>query len=337
MDVKLSQAVSMLGKYIKIGLVPMLHGSPGIGKSSIVQELARQYNLKLIDLRLSQCDPTDMLGFPTIINGRTAYVPPAHFPLEGDEIPAGFDGWLLFLDEANASAKAVQSAAYKLILDRMVGQLHLHKRCVIVAAGNLESDNAIVEPMSTALQSRLAHIKLMNDVEEWIHWAEQADFDHRITSYIKFKPEALYSFRPDHEDLTYSCNRTWEFANRVVKATSDNDPDRLPMLAGVISEGPAREFVTFTKIYLNLPTIADILMAPESIPMPNEPSILYALTGSIAPVMQDSNIEKFMPFINRMPIEFQTVCLREVMRRNKALVKHPAILAWTLKVGIELF
>lgn len=41
-------------------LVPMIEGHPGIGKSSIVQQLADKYNLQLIDVRLSTCDPTDL-------------------------------------------------------------------------------------------------------------------------------------------------------------------------------------------------------------------------------------------------------------------------------------
>lgn len=45
---------------VMAGLVPMIHGSPAIGKSSVVHQLAAEHNLKVIDLRLSQCDPTDL-------------------------------------------------------------------------------------------------------------------------------------------------------------------------------------------------------------------------------------------------------------------------------------
>ena len=42
------------------GLVPMLHGSPGIGKSDIMRSIAKQNNMLLLDMRLSQMDPTDL-------------------------------------------------------------------------------------------------------------------------------------------------------------------------------------------------------------------------------------------------------------------------------------
>ena len=73
----------------------------------------------------------------------------------GQRQPTYYAGWLLFLDEFNSASVAVQAASYKIVLDRMVGKGHLHKNVAVVCAGNLESDGAIVEQMSTPLQSRL--------------------------------------------------------------------------------------------------------------------------------------------------------------------------------------
>ena len=111
MQVTPSQATSMIAKYIQAKIVPMLTGSPGMGKSAIVKDIAKTYNLKLIDLRLSQCDPTDLMGFPSIQGQRAGYLPMETFPLEGDPIPEGYSGWLLFLDEFNSASIAVQAAA----------------------------------------------------------------------------------------------------------------------------------------------------------------------------------------------------------------------------------
>lgn len=93
------------------GLVPFVRSSPGLGKSAIIRQIAQEHNLKVLDLRLGQCDMTDLLGFPNIENGRSVYHPPKDIPIEGDEIPHGYNGWLLFLDEMNTAPKAVQAAA----------------------------------------------------------------------------------------------------------------------------------------------------------------------------------------------------------------------------------
>ena len=339
MQVKISQAVPMVTDFIKAGIVPMIHGSPGIGKSQIVHQIAEAHGLKLVDMRLSQCDPTDLAGFPQIdaARGKAGYLPMDTFPLEGEAPPTGYNGWLLFFDEANSAPKAVQAAAYKILLDRMIGQHKLHKNCALVAAGNLESDGAIVEEMSTALQSRLAHIELTHDADAWVEWAQLNGVNHKITDFIKFKPGQLYTFKPDHTDKTYACPRTWEFANRVLNVTDEGSPARLPMLAGTLSEGVAREFLTFCKIYESLPKPAAIIAAPDTIKVPVEPSILYALTGSLAHNATDQNFTSMMKFISRLPVEFQVVTMRETIRRNKSMMSHAAVQKWVTESATKLF
>ena len=337
MQVRISEAKDMLADIIKARLVPMLAGSPAVGKSSIVHEIAKDYNLMVIDLRLSQCDPTDILGFPQVNGNRASYAPMDTFPIEGDEIPKGYSGWMLFLDEFSSAPRATQAASYKLVLDRMVGTHHLHKNVAIVCAGNLETDGAIVEEMSTALQSRLIHLELTVDAEEWVSWAAKNQIDHRITSYIKFKPGQLYTFKADHTDKTYGSPRTWEFANRFVKGKETIGKELLPLLAGTLSEGVAREFIGFCQIYKDLPTIQEIIAQGASLPVPHEPSVLFALTGSISHHATESNMGALMEFVSRLPIEFQIVTLREVIRRNKSLLEVKAVQAWVAKNSTELF
>lgn len=336
MQVKASQAVNIITKAIQAKLVPMLVGSPGCGKSQIVHQIAATWGLKVIDLRLSQCDPTDLCGFPNIKGNKAGYVPMDTFPIEGDPIPEGYNGWLLFLDEMNSASNAVQAASYKLVLDRMVGQHKLHKNVAIVGAGNLETDGAIVNAMSTAMQSRLLHLELTVCPKEWTDWAISSNLDHRITSYIAFKPDSLFTFKADHSDETYGCPRTWEAADRVLKVTEENSPDRLPMLAGTLSEGVAREFMGFCKIHQDLPTISQILAAPDSIKVPEEPSILFALTGAIGHNASQENFGQLIKYVNRMPSEFQVVALRETTRRNKAMMGHASVSQW-LNTNKEVF
>lgn len=45
---------------LEAGLTPLLKGQPGVGKSAIMKEVAGHLQLKLIDVRLAQCEPTDL-------------------------------------------------------------------------------------------------------------------------------------------------------------------------------------------------------------------------------------------------------------------------------------
>lgn len=337
MKVKISQCTRMVAIAFAAGLVPMIHGSPAIGKSSIINQIADKYRLKVIDLRLAQCDPTDLSGFPSVRGDRASYLPMDTFPLEGDAVPEGYDGWLLFMDEFTSAPKAVQAAAYKVILDRMVGQKKLHKKVAIACAGNMESDNAIVEEMSTAMQSRLVHMELVVDAKEWIEWATSNGIDYRITSFINFKPGMIYTFKPDHTDFTYSSPRTLQFADKLLKHGDIKDPDMLPLLAGALSEGVAFEFKTFCAIFDDLPTIAAICDQPNSLRVPDAPSVLFALCGSIAHHATKTNVDFLLIYASRMPVEFQVVMLREMIRRDKSLMGHAAVQAWIAKSATNLF
>lgn len=222
----------------------------------------------------------------------------------------------------------------------MVGSHHLHKNVAIMLAGNKDNDGAIVHPMSTALQSRLVHLELVVDAKEWDDWAvSEGNIDHRITSYIKYKPGNLYTFSAEHTDDTYACPRTWEFASRILKVSDDNpgSSDLLALLAGTLSEGVAREFISFCKIHQDLLKIDQIIAAPKSVKVPDQPSVLFALTGSIAHNINLENGTPLLEFVNRLPVEFQVVCLREAVRRNKAMLKHAAIQKWVADTGKDHF
>lgn len=190
---------------LKAKRVPFVKSSPGMGKSDIIKNIADEFNLKIIDHRLAQSDPTDLMGFPNIVEGRSKYFPPETFPLEGDSLPKGKNGWLLFLDEINSAPPSVQAASYKLILDRAIGDKNLHEQVAIVCAGNLSSDKAIVNFMGTAMQSRLVHLEMQADHEGWVNWAVDHDIDYRIRAFIRFKPAMLHNFDPNHDDNTFPC------------------------------------------------------------------------------------------------------------------------------------
>lgn len=75
-------------------------GAPGIGKSSLVEEFARQVGLPCVSLLGSQLAPEDIMGVLQIIEGKTKFFPPS--------IIARDEPYCLFLDELNACSQEVQ-------------------------------------------------------------------------------------------------------------------------------------------------------------------------------------------------------------------------------------
>lgn len=311
---------------LNAGLTPYIHGSPGIGKSEIVRSIANEFGLKLIDHRLSTSDPTDLNGFPAIVDGRASFIPFDLFPVEGQEIPEGFEGWLIFLDEFPSAPRSVQAAAYKLILDRMVGQHRLHEKVFIVAAGNLATDRAIVNQLSTAMQSRLIHLEMETNFEQWLEdVAIPRNYDKRIIGYLSHYPHKLMDFRPDHQDKTFACPRTWDFANRLIQGRklSNNDSK---LLGGTISSAIAVEFIQFSKLYENLITIKDIVKDPENCPMPQDQATTWALMSHILEYVDDKNFEAITKYVSRFDTSFRILFQRSTVQRFPKLTSHPAFI-----------
>lgn len=334
---KMAQDVAVV--CIKAGLVPFIKGSPGVGKSAIVKEIADHFDMELIDLRLAQCEPTDLLGFPSINKEthRAEYVPMDSFPLDTDELPKGKKGWLLFLDEFNSADRDVQKAAYKLVLDRQVGKHNLHPNVRIVAAGNLESDQAIVEELSSALKSRISHMEVRVDHDEWLSWARKNGIDSRITSFINWKPGMIYKFDPDSSDDTYPCPRTWEFASRLLDGVDKVDEVVRNALLGTVGQGAIVEFLAHMKVASELPDFNYIVKNAATMEMPTKPSTQYALAGAVGTKTTEDTIAAVMPFIERMPVEFQVITFREMVGRNQAIINTQAATDWITKNSSVMF
>tara|TARA_R110000787_G_scaffold83962_1_gene180257 strand:+ start:4075 stop:4719 length:645 start_codon:yes stop_codon:yes gene_type:complete len=214
----------------------------------------------------------------------------------------------------------------------------LHPKCLIVAAGNLITDKAIVNTQSTATTSRMSHYRMRIDHKVWVDWANTHDIDHRIISFIKFKPDILHKFNLNTNELTFPCPRTWEFASRIIKSKETIEYITKVRLAGTIGEGAAVELAIFSEIYKNLPTIEQILESPQSgWRVPTEPSEQYAVTTMLAHNVTVENISKMVLAIERLPIDFQVITFKDIYKRTPELKAHPVITTWIAKHSSVMF
>ena len=330
-QVSLKQATEFAYQTLKANLVPFLSSSPGIGKSAAVHQLAKRFNLKVIDIRLAQEDPTALGGFPSIVNGRSTYAPPERFPLEGDKIPDGYKGWLIFFDEINSAPRSVISAAYKIVLDRMIGEKHLHPNVRMIAAGNLATDNAIVNEMGTAMRSRVVHIHVTTHADNWLDFAAKAGFDSRVVSYLHYQANKINSFKQfgSSSDETFACERTWEFVSKILKAnypdeTTPVPADVAPLLAGTVGS-TAYEFVTYTEAFKDLPTIQQVLANPCGCALPVAPAVRYLMTGMLVGNTTMDNADKIATYVDRLPKEFAMVFIKLLWGKSDKFLSVPKV------------
>lgn len=347
LHVSLIEAEKLVMIALGARLVANLLSSPGIGKSSLARQIAEKNNLKLIDVRLSQLDPADMNGFPFLINTsevdkiRAGYVPMNIFPIASDPLPLDANGkpmagWLLLLDEFNSGSLNVQAAAYKIVLDKMVGMHRLHNNVAIMTAGNLSTDKALVNRLNTAMQSRIVTLTIRVDETAWRIWADKNNIDHRVKSFLSWKVELLHKFDPNHNDVTFPCPRTWEFLSRLIKNHTEISGDLIPLLAGTVGEGAAREFFSYCQVFRTLCTFDQIIANPEHIQFGTDPSVHYALSGLVAHKMNKNNADTVMKFIARLGIDFQVITLRAAIAKDYTIKSSKAVNKWIEKNADEL-
>jgi hypothetical protein len=187
----------------------LLLAAPGIGKSEVVYEAAREAGLPCRSLLGTQIAPEDVSGIPRIVGERSVFCPPRIL------LPETPEPFCLFLDELPACAPDVQKAFYSLLLERRLGEHALPPGTWVVAAGNRLQDRALVRAMSSALVNRVTILQIRHDHEEWLAWAQRAGVRQEIRSFIQTVPDAL--MRPVPADpVPFSTPRAWSLLSRAL-------------------------------------------------------------------------------------------------------------------------
>lgn len=243
----------------------MIWGAPGIGKSSIVDQVAKEHKIDFVDVRLSQLAPTDLRGLPVAEDGISKWYPPEFLPHSGRGI--------LFLDELNMAPPAMQGMAQQLILDRRVGSYVVPEGWYVWAAGNRKEDRAAVFDMPTPLANRFLHLQVEPDFDSFKAYALANRVHEQIIAFLSFRSNLLHKLDP--QQPAWPSPRSWVMASLLHQAGLDITP--------AIGSETAAEFAAFIKLYETLPELTRILSNQgDAIPFPEEPSVRYATTIGLA-------------------------------------------------------
>lgn len=297
----------------------MIWGPPGIGKSELMYQFCEANGLQIVEERLGDKDPVDVKGLPRVENDTTYWTCPEF--LKKAQKGKG----VLFLDEINVAPKLVQAAAYQLVNQGRIGRHEIGKNWIVMAAGNRESDRAVVHKMPTALSSRFAHMDFDVNVEDWVAWALANDVAIEIIAFVRFRPELLHSFDPTRNERAFPCPRTWEILSDVFKVKSTI---KYETAAGIIGEGAATEFIAFLDVWQNLPDIDALLMDPKNTDIGTDPAILYAVCGAVVKKATDGNMARVVKVADKLPEEFSVLLMRDVQRKDNNLTMNKAYISW---------
>ncbi|MEA3353458.1 MAG: MoxR family ATPase [Campylobacterota bacterium] len=320
---------------LKDALIPLVDskipvfiwGNPGVGKSSLVSQIAQNKDMNFIDLRLSLLDPTDLRGIPFFEKDekKAVWAKPEFLPDTNSH-----DYGILFLDEINSAPPTIQAAAYQLILDRKIGEYTLPVNYSIVAAGNYESDRGVTYRMPTPLANRFVHLNFDLDFDSWKLWAYETLLDKRIISYLSYKPSDLFMFDPKSSQKSFATPRSWKFVDDILKSSLDTKLLE-NVIGGAVGKETAQEFVNYCKIMDELPNIEDILNG-KSVEIPQRNSALYALTTGIVYALKENfttdNLTNTLRFSLELNGEFAVMLIRDLQKAHLDVESSPAWKEW---------
>jgi MoxR-like ATPase len=260
-------------------VTPFLWGHKGMGKSSLVRQLAEERGWGFVDLRCSQLEAADLRGLPHRgEDGRTRFLPPADLPV-GDltaqeaksllgpedsmclkklherrtlqrQIQPRLTEGILFLDELNRAADDVLHAAFQLVLDRAVGEYVLPPGWSVVAAGNFSEGYVVNNFDDPAFLDRFAHLVLtpgQMTAGEWVSWMRNkyAAGTDAVIDFAMADLKHLYGDTKGGLGFTIQPSpRSWEAVVRVL-AKAKEAADRMAVkeiLAGLVGRDLATAF-----------------------------------------------------------------------------------------------
>jgi MoxR-like ATPase len=254
----------------------MIWGPPGVGKSDMIRQTADQHDVSVIDIRLSQMEPSDLRGIPFRNSENVEWAIPAILPNAERHGERG----ILFLDEITSAPPSVSAAAYQLILDRRLGEYEVPEGWAIFAAGNRQGDRGVTYTMPAPLANRFSHFELEAHLDDWVAWAYKHEIDERVIGFLRFRPELLFDFDPAHNPVAFPSPRSWEFAHRALKKFGNSAELLQGTLQACVGPAAGIELTAFVNSLDKMPDL-DAIVAGEQTPVPDEIDLQYAVAAAL--------------------------------------------------------
>lgn len=254
----------------------MLWGPPGVGKSQMVAYVAQKHDVPVIDIRLSQMEPSDLRGIPFRTGEIVEWAVPAMLPDTKRHGKRGF----LFLDEITSAPPSVSAAAYQLILDRRLGNYEVPAGWVIIAAGNRQGDRGVTYSMPAPLANRFSHYDVDTHLDDWVAWAFDNGIDERIIAFLRFRPELLFDFDAAKNPIAFPSPRSWEYAHRALQKFDQGNQLLLEGLQACVGSAAGIELHAFIQNLDQMPDL-QLILTGKKVPVPKEIDLQYAVASAL--------------------------------------------------------
>jgi hypothetical protein len=306
-----------------------VEGDPGVGKTSVVIAAAKKAKQDLIVEHPSIADPTDYKGLPVMQKDGSAKFAPIGLISRLLKVTTPT---VVFADDFGQAAHATQAAFMQLVHGGRLNDVKLPTELITwVLATNGTGDRAAVNALLEPVKSRFhTLVRLEIDVNDWCQWAYASEkIAPEVIAFIRFRPELLNKFEPSRDFKNCPSPRTVHHASDLFRAgLTDKDT-----LAGAVGEGWALDFLSFLRVYQDLPSIDGILLEPTNAKVPSTIGARWAVSTGLVKRASQENLSRITAYLGRMTAtagskDFEVMTMKDIIKAKPEATQCAAFGQW---------
>ena len=204
----------------------LLLGAPGIGKTQIMEQAARECKVALVAYTITHHTRQSAIGLPFISKKEYGGKEYSATEYTMSEIVAsiydrmretGLTEGILFIDEINCVSETLAPAMLQFLQCKTFGNHEIPEGWVIVAAGNPPEYNKSVRDFDVVTLDRVKKIMVEPDYRIWKEYAYKENIHPAILSYLELRSNCFYKMETTIDGRQFATPRGWEDLSRMME------------------------------------------------------------------------------------------------------------------------
>ena len=238
----------------------LLMGAPGIGKTQIMEQIARECKVGLVSYTITHHTRQSAVGLPFIKEKTFGSETFSVTEYTMSEIIAsvyekmektGLKEGILFIDEINCVSETLAPMMLQFLQGKTFGNQKVPEGWVIVTAGNPPEYNKSVREFDVVTLDRIKRIDVQPDFEVWKDYAYEQGIHPAVISYLELRRKNFYRMENTVDGRIFATARGWEDLSRLIQVYEalGKEVDREVVYQYIQHPMIAKDFAAYLALY----------------------------------------------------------------------------------------